>query len=143
MTALVVVLPRRRPGVQPAAAFTLGRPPFRKKEMPSRPPQHRPPWLKPRLIAERERRAVIDSHRPSSRERGYDAEWQRLRVRFLKAFPLCCAIGCGRLATDVDHIKPIRDRPDLRLDWSNLRPLCRSHHAARTAREQGFGRSVE
>jgi 5-methylcytosine-specific restriction protein A len=36
-------------------------------------------------------------------------------------------------ASDVDHIKPITERPDLRLDPSNFRSLCGPCHGKRTA----------
>jgi 5-methylcytosine-specific restriction protein A len=34
----------------------------------------------------------------------------------------------------------ILEAPQLRLDHSNLRSLCKRCHDARTARDQGFGR---
>lgn len=40
----------------------------------------------------------------------------------------------------VDHIKSIEQRPDLRLDLSNLRTLCNLCHNSRTAQDQGWGR---
>jgi 5-methylcytosine-specific restriction protein A len=59
--------------------------------------------------------------------------------------PLCrfCAEqGRVTAARDVDHIVPIVQRPDLRLDRSNLRPLCQPCHASLTARGEQFrGRS--
>jgi 5-methylcytosine-specific restriction protein A len=88
----------------------------------------------------RARRAAADALRPSAAARGYDADWRDLRARFLAVHLKCCTPGCDRHATDVDHIVSVRDRPDLRLDWSNLRPMCHAHHSARTAREQGFAR---
>ena len=53
--------------------------------------------------------------------------------------PICCC-GCGGKATEVDHIVSIKDRPDLRLVWSNLRAMTKSCHSRRTAKEQGFAR---
>jgi 5-methylcytosine-specific restriction protein A len=56
--------------------------------------------------------------------------------------PLCqcddCQEGGIRVtaANVVDHIKPIRERPDLRLVWGNLRAMakrCLDRHTARTA----------
>lgn len=43
-------------------------------------------------------------------------------------------------ATVVDHIMSISERPDLRLEWSNLRAMSKRCHDRRTAREQGFAR---
>jgi hypothetical protein len=40
----------------------------------------------------------------------------------------------------VHHIERERDRPDLRLERSNLIGLCKKHHSAITAREDAFGR---
>ena len=87
---------------------------------------------------------MFDQVRGSAAARGYDRAWRRCRGAFLKANPLC--VFCqraGRLltpATEADHIETIEDRPDLRLDWSNLRPLCKPCHSGRTARDQGFAR---
>lgn len=83
-----------------------------------------------------------DARRGSAASRGYDADWRRCRAAFLLKHPLClfCETA-GRVeeATVVDHIISIEDRPDLRLDWSNLRPLCKPCHDRRTARDQAFG----
>lgn len=47
----------------------------------------------------------------------------------------------GRLtiATIVDHVLPRAERPDLEWDWDNFAALCRSHHNAKTGREQASG----
>lgn len=74
--------------------------------------------------------------RPNREARGYDATWYRLRDRFLKTHPLC---ECGMVATDVDHIQSIRTHPELRLAWGNLRAMCHSCHARRTAADQPGG----
>jgi 5-methylcytosine-specific restriction protein A len=102
--------------------------------MPSRPPTRKPQQWK----SDTERRAAYDRQRPSSTERGYDAPWRKLRVVFLRAHPICCVAGCNEVATDVDHILSVRDRPDLRLEWSNARQMCHGHHSSRTARDQRF-----
>lgn len=91
-----------------------------------------------RQHAKRER----DSRRGSSTARGYDADWRRLRAAFLFKHPLCLFCEeAGRIteAQVVDHIVSFTDRPELRLDWSNLRPLCKDCHDRRTARDQAFG----
>lgn len=101
--------------------------------MPAAPPRHRVagPVAQPRQ--------QYDQWRGSAASRGYDRRWQKCRRAFLAAYPLC--LFCyeqGRLtpANEVDHILTIKERPDLRLDWSNLRPLCKPCHSARTARDQ-------
>ncbi|WP_432206025.1 HNH endonuclease signature motif containing protein [Brucella rhizosphaerae] len=58
------------------------------------------------------------------------------------ANPYCTADGCEAPATEADHIKSIKEAPELRLEWSNLRALCKSCHSRRTARDQGFARST-
>ena len=79
-------------------------------------------------------------------QRGYDHAWRKLRVRFLAAHPLCQCDDCQdgqkktTAATVVDHIIAIAERPDLRLDWNNLRAMSKPCHDRRTAREQSFGR---
>lgn len=99
-----------------------------------------------RQQAERQRKARFDAGRPSAAKRGYDSAWHKLRHSFLADHPLCqcdeCQGGRGRvrLATVVDHIVPIRDRPDLRLERSNLRAMHKECHDRHTARAQGFAK---
>ena len=79
----------------------------------------------------------------STTERGYGADWRKVRALVLRAEPMCrmCrAEGRYTPATEVDHIQRFFGREDpLRLDLGNLRPLCVPHHRARTAR-QAHGR---
>jgi len=53
---------------------------------------------------------------------------------------LCDQQGRVTAATVVDHIIRIKVRPDLRLDMSNLQPLCKSCHdsAAQSRDRRGF-----
>lgn len=72
--------------------------------------------------------------RGNSSERGYDADWQRLRLAVLSREPFCrLCDGSGRTtaAVLVDHIKPIEDG-GARLDDANLQPLCVECHAVKT-----------
>lgn len=90
---------------------------------------------------ERARKSEVDRWRGTPKERGYDAAWRKVRASVLAAEPLCRFCDeAGRVtpATVVDHIVPIADAPDRRLDPTNLRPLCKPCHDRRTAREQGF-----
>lgn len=86
-----------------------------------------------------------DQARGTSSERGYDAAWQALRAAYLRANPLCECDECqaGKLkataATVVDHRISIAERPDLRLVWSNLRSMSKTHHDRHTARTRGWG----
>ena len=104
--------------------------------------------------AEKERKRHLDRQRGTAAQRGYDAAWRALRdAVVIERGCRCEAEGCGcivvlrkREATPttpvahVDHIESIADRPDLRLERSNLRVLCEPCHDRRTARDQGFAR---
>lgn len=100
----------------------------------------------------RERRQLVDRRRPSAVQRGYDAAWCRVRDEVIAERGLRCE-ACHRLGVlrkrdatrsmpvlEVDHIVSVAERPDLRLEPSNLRVLCRPCHSRRTARDQGFAR---
>ncbi|CAO3434275.1 HNH endonuclease [Azospirillum endophyticum] len=106
------------------------------------------------VASEQDRKRRFDETRGSARQRGYDRDWEKLRdTVVIERGCRCEAAGCGtvvvlrkREATaltpvaHVDHIESIADRPDLRLERSNLRVLCEPCHNARTARDQGFAR---
>lgn len=55
--------------------------------------------------------------------------WPRLRAAVLAAEPACR--DCGRPATEVDHIVPLR-RGGAELDAANCQPLCRRCHHIKT-----------
>ncbi len=81
------------------------------------------------------RQAEHDERRGSSRQRGYDARWQRVRAMHLAAEPLCrMCVQAGRVtvASMVDHIMPIRDGGEV-LNDDNLQSLCERCHDAKTA----------
>ena len=66
--------------------------------------------------------------------------WRRLRAAVLAEEPLCrlcAAAGRTEAATEVDHIAPVCERPDLQMARSNLRGLCHRCHAAVTAAQNG------
>ena len=73
--------------------------------------------------------------RPNASKRGYDAAWQKCRSLFIKKYGEVCSV-CGAPGKEVDHIKPVKLFPKLRLKWSNLRVLCRSCHAMKTHSER-------
>ncbi len=102
--------------------------------MPTRPVRYQQPGVAPRDEAERR----YDVRRGSAAARGYGRDWQALRLAVLQAEPLCrfCS-GRGLVvaASEVDHIVPVERAPELRLVESNLRPLCKPCHSARTARD--------
>lgn len=88
------------------------------------------------------RHAVIEAERV----RGYDAArrgdpvrrfhvsgpWRTLRAAFLRDHPDC--VVCGQPTEHVDHILPVRERPDLALDVDNVQALCWSCHSRKTRR---------
>ena len=91
---------------------------------------------KPKTHGRRAARRPDD--RASASQRGYGANWQRLRKMFLRAHPLC--VECermGRLTPGelVDHIMPLADGGDNA--WGNLQTLCQLHHNQKTAAERG------
>jgi 5-methylcytosine-specific restriction protein A len=111
-----------------------------------RPALFRPPWQpKPdqALAARRAALAKAAPPRPSNEARGYGKDWRAVRAAVLDAEPYCreCAAqGIQREAKVVDHILSIATRPDLRLERSNLRPMCHPCHNAKTNRiDRGFG----
>lgn len=71
----------------------------------------------------------------SSTQRGYGADWRRMRASVLAEEPVCRM--CRKAAAaEVDHIHPFRGPADpLRLARHNLRALCAPCHRARTARQ--------
>ncbi|MFA5305890.1 MAG: ATP-binding protein [Candidatus Babeliales bacterium] len=84
-----------------------------------------------------------DFYRPSPKERGYDSEWRKFRLRYLNKHPLCVdceAEGATVPAVEVHHEKSIREYPELKYAESNLMGLCEYHHAKRGA---GFWKSKE
>ena len=76
---------------------------------------------------------VRNAERGTTTERGYGSDWQDLRAAYLAAHGVCqIRTHCiGAPATEVDHIVPIDERPDLRLECSNLQSACKSCNAAK------------
>lgn len=104
--------------------------------MPKRPGTHKP------------MRASTNRHKPAeqratSAKRGYGYKWQQARKGYLAKHPLCVECeASGRVtpATDLDHVIPHKGDMALFWDRSNWQGLCRTHHSAKTAREDGgFG----
>ena len=63
--------------------------------------------------------------------------WKALRVQALRRDGFVC-VQCGaRHRLEVDHIQPVRDRPDLSFDLSNLQVLCAACHTRKTRLECG------
>lgn len=107
--------------------------------MPQRPQTHRP---YPRSTVR-----PPDTARPSAAKRGYGRRWQRYRLAFLAANPVCQYADpvdgtmCCEPAVDVDHVRAVTGPDDPRFwDAGNHQGLCHRHHSAKTAREKGVGR---
>ena len=62
--------------------------------------------------------------------------WVKIRTAYINEYPLCrvCELkGSVTLATEVDHITPIRIDMNLSLEWDNLQSLCHRCHSKKTA----------
>ena len=69
----------------------------------------------------------------------YKRGWPALRSLYLKHTPLCedCKEkGIVEAATEVHHKIPIEVWQEGRLEWDNLRSLCKSCHSKKTAKEK-------
>lgn len=98
--------------------------------------RQRPPRLrvgKPREMP----MAVAPERAPgSTHERGYGWNWQQARRVALNREPLCrycMERGMVTAATEVDHIRALRDGGDNALD--NLAPCCHECHLRKTMRD--------
>lgn len=84
--------------------------------------------------------AAARPRRLSPSRRGYDSNWQRLRLMVLAERPLC--VECERwgrvaAATEVDHIVPLSEGGTN--ERENLQPLCHECHSRKTAAQVGWG----
>ena len=73
------------------------------------------------------------------------ARWQTIRALQLQRNPLCeyCKeLGYIRKAEHVDHIEPVKKRPDLAFTESNLRSLCAPCHNGVKQREERSGQRI-
>jgi 5-methylcytosine-specific restriction protein A len=81
--------------------------------------------------------ADTERDRGSSTERGYDWAWRRLAPLILQRDGGVCKIRThcdGAIATEVDHIRPVSEYPEGRLDPANLQAACKSCNSAKGAR---------
>lgn len=89
---------------------------------------------------------IPPSKRESSTARGYDGEWRKAALAYLREHPLC--VHCERAgrvvpAKEVDHIKPHRGDHALFWDENNWQGLCKPCHSTKTATEDGgFGNAA-
>jgi 5-methylcytosine-specific restriction endonuclease McrA len=72
-----------------------------------------------------------------------DRRWPALRLAAKRRDGFQC-VKCGAAGRlEVDHIKSVRDAPELAFDLSNLQTLCTPCHSAKTKLEVGFGHEVD
>lgn len=72
-----------------------------------------------------------------------DKRWPALRLAAKRRDGFKC-VRCGsRGRLEVDHIKPVREAPDLAFDLTNLQTLCVRCHSRKTKSEVGFGPEVD
>lgn len=67
----------------------------------------------------------------TSAQKGYGYRWQKARLHYLAAHPLCVMCeqkGITTLATVVDHKTPHRGDKQLFWDSGNWQSLCKRHH---------------
>jgi len=83
----------------------------------------------------RDKDRAHDAQRGSAHERGYGANWRKVRRSKLASEPLCqdCkANGRVTIATEPHHIK--RRRAGGENHFENLMTLCKTHRSQRTVR---------
>ena len=88
----------------------------------------------------RQRQRQQDAKRPTATQRGYDAEWRKLRNAVIARDPICQT--CGQApSTDAAHIIPRAQGGQDTME--NLRGACHSCHSSETATRDGaFGNTV-
>ena len=81
-----------------------------------------------------------DKERGTRHERGYDNAWLKLAAVYKLRHPFCedcLARGRHVPVDEVHHKTPFSGMDDpLRLDWSNLRSLCKLCHAKYTGQKK-------
>ncbi len=78
-----------------------------------------------------------DYFRPS-RAVQRDRRWPALRLAARRRDEYQC-VKCGsRYRIQVDHIRPVRDAPEVAFDLDNLQCLCAICHSRKTAEETGI-----
>ena len=94
------------------------------------------PWTRRSELNPVAMRSVMDVRRGTSRQRGYDAAWDRVAKARRQADSWLCqpCLGAGRVtaSNEVDHIVPLHVRTDWRLEFDNTQVICRSCHQRKT-----------
>ena len=85
---------------------------------------------------------MAEKMKGTSAQRGYDARWRIARGCALRRDSYLCQAclkkGRPQEATEVHHLRPISEAPELRLDLDNLQSLCGPCHREISEREHGF-----
>lgn len=68
-----------------------------------------------------------------------DKRWPALRLAAKRRDGFKCVTCGARGRLEVDHIKPVREAPELAFDLANLQTLCTPCHSRKTRIEVGFG----
>ena len=72
--------------------------------------------------------------RMTAAQKGYDYQWRKFREQVLDDQPLCVDCekqGKVKPACELHHIQGIQVAPHLRLERTNVAPLCEKCHDAR------------
>lgn len=97
------------------------------------------------LCGARAGRDLRERARPSARQRGYGARWDRARKAYLARHPLCVLCEESKritVADTVDHIIPHKGHEGLFWSETNWQPVCWRCHSRKTATtDGGFGRA--
>ena len=64
-------------------------------------------------------------------------EWKAFRLEVLKASPFC---KCGKFASAVHHVVPLKVDWERRLDKTNMATLCHSCHSSHELAERNKGK---
>jgi 5-methylcytosine-specific restriction protein A len=79
-----------------------------------------------------QRKRDYEKQRSDEKSFYWSTRWRKFRRAFLASHPLCwwCKQrGIVKQATEIDHIKPRIEWPELSVDADNCRPGCKSCHA--------------
>lgn len=85
-----------------------------------------------------------EKFRGSRHERGYDADWTKLAADYKKSVKgrceECARRGYLAVCDVIDHMIPVSDAPERRLDRANLDALCHAHHNGLKRRVEEYAR---
>ena len=97
----------------------------------------------------KQRNKEIDERRGTPTERGYNNDWNKARLMYLRAHPLCAICKQKNppeitAAVLVDHIIPHKGDQELFWNQSNWQSACKECHDVKTAKEDGaFGNKTQ